>query len=109
MMVESNGKSEEARVRDYKIYESKLFGLFHKIGLLFYTKSDPYHVKKESYKSEEVAEEDIDVFGKMLPFFPKVDKDTVQVMINVFSGLGVDQEDNDILMVMRQFHSLKYK
>ena len=107
-MISSNGKSEETKTRDYKIYETRLIELLHRIGILFYTKSDPYMLRKQNTKTEQPPEQSIDVFGKYSAFLPKVDKDSVQILINIFSGVGVDQEEHDLLMILRQFHSLKY-
>lgn len=107
-MISSNSKSEETKTRDYKLYEARLFELLHRIGILFYTKSDPYLLRKQGVKTEQPPEQSIDVFGKFAPFLPKVNKDTVQILINIFSGVGVDQEEHDLLMIFRQFHTLKY-
>ena len=108
-MTLSNARSEEAKNRDYKLHEDNMFQLFRRIGLLFQTKSDPYHVAKEAFKSDQKGEGDIDVFGKALACFPAVTKDTVGIMVKILSGQGVYTENNDILVILRHFHSLKYK
>jgi hypothetical protein len=108
-MILSNSRSEDAKVRDYKIHEEKMVQLFTRIGLLFNVKSHPFKTESESQKVEASAETEFDVFGKAAAFIPKVDKDTVEIMIKVFSGEGVYQENNDILVLFRHFHTLKYK
>ena len=108
-MLLSNSRSEEAKARDYKAHEQKQLALLRRIGLLFHLKLDPYKVAKETFKSEQPTEEDIDVFGKVLPFLPKVDKDSVEVLVKIFSGVGICIDHNDFLMIFRHFHSLKYK
>jgi hypothetical protein len=108
-MIVSNGKKEEAKARDYKLHELKLLELIRGIGLLFHAKADPYKVAKESFKSEKVSDEEFDVFGKAIAFFPKVEERTVTTLIKIFSGLGVCEDNNDILMLFRHFHTLKYK
>ena len=108
-MILSNAKAEEAKVRDYKIHEETLLQIFKQIGLLFYTKADPFKVAKETFKSDKSPEEEFDVLAKVMPFFPKVDKDTVDTLAKIFSGLGVCQDNNDLLLILRHFHTLKYK
>lgn len=108
-MIISNSKSEDAKNRDYKIHEEKMVDLFSKIGLLFNTKHNPFKKETLTMKSEQHVETEVDVFGKAIAFMPKVDKDTVEVMIKIFSGEGVYHDSNDILAIFRQFHSLKYK
>lgn len=108
-MTLSNTKSEEAKTRDYKVHEQKQYELIRRIGLLFYVKLDPYKVAKETFKSEEPTEDQLDVTSKVAAFFPKVDKDTVELLIKIFSGVGIHADHNDFLMIFRHFHTLKYK
>lgn len=109
MILSDSKKDEEAKNRDYKLHEARMIELFQKVGLLFCVKSDPFKVAKMSFKSEQQNEEEIDVFGKAAPFIPKVQISNVEVMIKIFGGQGIYHENNDILMLFRNFHSLKYK
>jgi hypothetical protein len=108
-MIISNTKSEDAKARDYKIHEENMVELFVKIGQLFNSKGNPFKKETLTIKSDQLAESEVDVFGKAVPFLPKVDKDTMDVLIKIFSGEGVYHDNNDILVLFRQFHSLKYK
>lgn len=108
-MIISSSKSDDARIRDYKLHEAKMIELFAKIGNLFNVKENPFKKQALTLKSDEQAESELDIFGKAAPFIPKVDKDTVEIMIKMFSGEGVYHESNDILVLLRHFHSLKYK
>lgn len=108
-MVESDSLGEEAKTRDYKLYQQQLFDLIRRIGLVFMEKADPYKVEKEKFRSELVLDQDIDVFGNSIAFFPKVDKETVEILIKMLGGVGVFEESNDMLAILRHFHHHKYK
>lgn len=109
MQVSDSKKDEEAKVRDYKLHEARMVELLQKVGLLFCVKSDPFKVAKMSFKSEQQTEDEIDVFGKAAPFIPKVEVATVDVLIKIFGGQGICHESNDLLILFRNFHALKYK
>jgi hypothetical protein len=108
-MAESNALGEEARARDYRLYEQQLFGLLRRIGLVFLERADPYKLEKEKFRSDLLLDDDLDVFGAALAFFPNVDHHTVDTLVKILNGQGVFQENNDLLAVFRHFHHHKYK
>lgn len=52
---------------------------------------------------------EIDLLDKYGAFVPELTHDNVDLIINLFNEVGVQERNNNYLVILRYFHKNKYK
>lgn len=106
-MKDSNKKSENAKERDYKYHEKDFLAFYEKIAALFIYKEDIYGLKTDKVTTVDQPEE-IDLFGGV-NVTPDITIETMDVFKRILMGQAVFEENNDLLVLLRRFHTFRYQ
>jgi len=104
----SSEKSAAVKERDFKYHQQELVVLLECFGKIFADKADPYAQKAKKKHVFEDEVDMVDVFGSSINFLPETSEKTIDIIIDIFNNKGVWVENNDMLIVFRNFHQLRY-
>jgi hypothetical protein len=107
-MQASDKRSAAVKERDYKYHQQELVLLLESFGKLFAEKTDPYSQKAKKKHVFEDEVDMVDVFGSTMNFLPETSEKTVNILIDIFNSRGAFVVNNDMLIVFRGFHTLRY-
>lgn len=115
-MIESDGKSQIVKTRDYKYHVKDFKKLIEEFGRYFNQKeANIKHSKKmKGGRAQSVGfgveeeENTIDILDKYSALIPDLTLDSIQVMISIFNEKGLNIINHNYLAIFRYFHHIKY-
>lgn len=110
-MEASDKRSEEAKERDYKHHRFDFQTLITKFGIKFKEK-DTSSKDQSKIANTSTAEAEIDpaeFLDKYLVFVPDLTKESINVIIGLFDGIGLNTVNFNYLALFRNFHKMKYR
>ncbi|EGR29457.1 hypothetical protein IMG5_155340 [Ichthyophthirius multifiliis] len=104
-MQESDKKTPLVKERDYKYHKMNFRNIIAQFGAFFFQKE----CEKDQKNNFKKGEKEIDYLDKYVVFVPYLNIENIQIFIDIFSNLGLQIKNMNILAILRYFHHNKYK
>lgn len=111
-MEASDKLSEEAKKRDYRHHKFDFESLITKFGQKFREKEGKSSKDSSRSSISSNAEAEIDpaeFLDKYQVIVPVLTKESINVLIGLFDGIGLSTANFNYLALFRHFHKMKYR